>query len=119
MYREIIMGYLAQELGEGVSLRMDYPMEAPTSPVVTYSEAANNAYRTFDGEEYLTEYEMQLDIYAQDAGMAEEISRTISQAVGGMGFKRILCNDAAPLDGMRIKQLRFRGIIGPGNVVYQ
>ncbi len=119
MYRDIIMDYIADELGDSVSLRMDYPMEAPAKPVVIYSEAANNAYRTFDGEEYLTEYEMQLDIYAPDAGMVEDIARAVSIAVGGMGFKRILCTDVAPIDGMRIKQLRFRGIIGPGNVVYQ
>lgn len=118
-FRQLIMDYLAERLGDMAALRQDYPSEFPASPVVTYTEAGNSDYRTLDGEEYLTEYEPQLDVFAPDVQTADEIAGTLSTAMRDMGFRRTYSNDAAPMDGGRHTQMRFRGLIGPGNVVYQ
>lgn len=118
-FRQLIMDYLAEMLGDMAALRQDFPAEFPASPVVTYTEAANSAYRTLDGEEYMTEYEAQLDVFAPDVLTTDTIADTISAAMRDMGFRRTYSNDAAPMDGERHKQMRFRGLIGPGNVVYQ
>ena len=119
MYRQLIMDFLAERLSGIAALRVDYPEETPSSPVVTYTEAANNAYRTLDGAEFLTEYDPQLDVYADTVQQTDEIADVISAAMREMGFKRLFCNDAAPIDSGRHKQMRFHGLIGPGNVVYQ
>lgn len=118
-FRQLIMDYLSESLGDTAALRQDYPSESPASPVVTYTEAANNAYRTLDGVEYLTEYEALLDVFAPDVKTADEIANILSGAMRDMGFRRTFSNDASPLDGGRHTQMRFRGLIGPGNIVYQ
>lgn len=118
-FRQLIMDYLSESLGDSAVLRQDYPSELPASPVVTYAEEANNAYRTLDVEEYLTEYECMLDVFASDVKTADEIAEVLSAAMREMGFRRTYSNDAAPIDGGRHTQMRFHGLIGPGNVVYQ
>lgn len=118
-FRELIMDYLSETLGDTAALLQDYPSESPAAPVVTYTEAANNAYRTLNGEEYMTEYEAALDVFAADVKTADEIASILSGAMREMGFRRTYSNDAAPIDGGRHTQMRFRGIIGPGNIVYQ
>lgn len=119
MYRLLIMDFLADRLSGIAALRSDYPEEIPTTPVVTYTEAANNAYSTLDGDEFLTEYDPQIDVYAETVTIADDIANVISAAMREMGFKRMYCNDAEAIYGGRHKQLRFHGLIGPGNVVYQ
>lgn len=118
-FRGIIMDYLAECLNGMAALRQEYPEETPSAPVVTYAEAVNSAYRTFDHEEYMTEYEAEIDVFAADIAACDRIGHAVFDAMRALGFRRTLCNDAAPIDGGRRKQMRFRGIIGPGNIVYQ
>lgn len=118
-YKQIILDYMAAELADLCTIVQDYPLDVVDGAIVTYTEATNTAYRMIDGQEYLTEYQPKFDVFAPDVATADAIAEQINTSMSALGFRRTFCMDSAPMDGIRRKELQFRGLIGPGNIVYQ
>ena len=69
-----------------VSTRI-YPLlspQNPSTPYLTFDEASDNRFRTFDGQNQLTEAFVDVDCWATDYDTAKSLQKTVIDSLKGM-----------------------------------
>lgn len=64
-----------------------YPLispQDPTSPYLTFDEASDNRFRTFDGQDQLTEAFVDVDCWASDYDTAKSLQKTAIDSLKSM-----------------------------------
>ena len=88
-------------------------------PIIVIGEESGRVLAQADGEPYLEEYVMAVDVYAFSRAELDALAIQVDQALSALGFFRIYQQDRYEEDAFALrKALRYRGVIG-GDRIYQ
>lgn len=99
-------------VGAGYAVHYFHPSENSTIPCVSYYESLNREYGQADGNEYITEVEYTIDIWASTPEATATMSRTIDTALATLRLKRTFSYDLfEPETRIHHKNMRYRALI--------
>lgn len=100
-----------------VKVSFFYPEDWSKIPHITYYEASNSEYDSWDGVEAHSQIEIQIDIW--DKKSTSELALAVDGKMSSIGFRRVFSGDLQDPSGLKHKTMRYRGIVSKNNVVYQ
>jgi hypothetical protein len=105
--------------GTGYSVSYAYPQEGVSLPCVSFYEANNREFAQADGNEYLTEVEYTIDIWASTPETTGAMALVIDDSLAALRLKRTFSHDLYETDSkIHHKNMRYRAII-QGQTIHQ
>lgn len=106
-------------ISTGYNISYAYPQEGVSLPCVSYYEANNREFAQADGNEYLTEVEYIIDIWASTPETTGAMALVIDAALATLRLKRTFSHDLYETDSkIHHKNMRYRAII-QGQTIHQ
>lgn len=103
----------------GYAVAYFYPTEGMALPCISFYEANNHEYRQAGGNEYQTEVEYVVDIWAATPEATFTMAAAVDTRLAALRLKRQFAGDLfEPDTGIHHKSMRYRATI-IGNTIYQ
>ena len=103
----------------GYSVSYAFPQEPVSLPCVSFYESLNREYAQADGNEYLTEVEYTIDIWAMTPEATATMGAAVDVKMATLRLKRTFSYDLYEADTrVHHKNMRYRALI-QGNTIYQ
>lgn len=116
--RAAIYAKLTEIIGANAGVYHFYPDTDASYPAVSYYESGNRQYEQADGNEYLTEINYQMDVWARKMTECDTIAQYIDTAMTSLGFRRETCMDVND-PNCRHRTMRYRALLTQDGTVYQ
>lgn len=98
--------------GTGYTVSYAYPQEPVSFPCVSFYEALNREYGQAGGNEYITEVEYTIDIWATTPEATATMALAIDTALAALRLKRTFSHDLYEADTRtHHKNMRYRALI--------
>ena len=98
--------------GTGYAVHYFYPQDGFTLPCITWRESNNREYGQADGNEFVTEVEYTIDIWATTPEATAAMAADVDTALAALRLKRTFSYDLYEQDTrVHHKNMRYRALI--------
>ena len=98
--------------GTGYSIAYFHPQGPSSIPCMSFFESLNREYAQADGDEYITEVEYTVDIWASTPETTASMALVIDTALAALRLKRTFSHDLYEADTRtHHKNMRYRALI--------
>lgn len=98
--------------GAGYSAFYFYPQASATLPYITWRESLNREHGQADGNEFVTEVEYTIDVWATTPEATATMASAVDTALAALRLKRTFSHDLYESDTrVHHKNMRYRALI--------